>query len=221
MNYGHHLSPRDRLVLASVTLLEQASSGQLERLCFSDPDLSPLSYGVKTRLKLLKLFRQGYLRRFPSLGTGGWVYLPSESRSTRIEHHTLDVSEVYVRLMEAQRANLCEVLEWSVREQVHGKAADDAYLWIKTLSGRRDWHLEIDRGSENKPQLREKMRAYVRAYSQATSNFPPALYIVTFDPRKSLEKRRDEIMAVAKEQHEPGLFEAVVLDEAVQFLVKG
>lgn len=216
-----HLSSHDRLVLASVALLEQASSGQLERLCFSQPELSERSYGVRTRLKLLRLYKQGHLRRFGSVGTNGWVYLPGESRSTKIDHHTLDVTELYVRLAEAEAKGECEVLEWTVREHVHGKTADDAYLWIDSPFGKRDWHLEIDRGSENKPQLREKMRAYGRAFHQATGNFPPALYVVTFDPRRTLEQRRDEILSVAKEQTEPDLFNAVTLSEAVPWILRG
>jgi len=215
-----HLSLHDRLVLASLQLLEQASTTHLQRLCFSQPGLSPKSYGVRTRSKLLRLYRQGLMRRFPSLGTGGWIYLPEGSRATKIDPHTLDVTELYIRLVEAERAGRCEILEWITRERVAGRAADDAYLWMETPAGRRDWHLEVDRDSEDTPQLREKMRAYCRAYEQTNGNFPSVLFVVTFSARRSLEKRRDLIRSIAQRQAEPRLFDAVTINEVVSYCIR-
>lgn len=217
MKLTSHLSPHDRLVLDYLQLLEQASSGQLQRLCFSQPELSPRSYGVRTRGKLLSLHKQGYMRRFPSLGTGGWVYLPGDGKATRIDHHVLDVTELYIRLAEAERLGMCQILEWLVRERITGKYADDAYLWIQTLAGKSDWHVEADRGSENKGQVKEKMGAYIKAYHQSHGNFPAVLYVVTFAPRQTLEQRRDDIRRWAKETSEPALFDAVTIDE---FLIR-
>lgn len=223
MKKTSHLNHHDLSVLSYVQLLEQVSSGQLQRLCFSQPELSELSYGVRTRSKLLRLYKQGHLRRFPSLDTDGWVYLPGESRATRIDHHTLDIAEVYIRLEEASRLGMCQILEWVPHERVTGKYADDAYLWLSTPLGKTHWHLEIDRGSESKPQLREKMRAYTRAFNEAykhgVDTYPQVLYVVTFDPRKTLETRKIEITSVIKEQSEPDLFDVVTIDQVLEKLV--
>lgn len=167
----------------------------------------------------------GRIDRFIGMGGGGsegYVYIPANSRTDTIDRHSLDRTEFYVRLVEAERQGKCRVLEFTPEETVKGtKVVSDAYLLIDVAGQEYDWYIEIDRGKEYKTQLRTKMRAYTRAAKNSTDGyFPRVLYVVSWAVRDRLAERVRLIRDVAGEQEFPEQYEVCTLDEALILLFR-
>ena len=90
-------------------------------------------------------------------------------------------------------------------------------MWVEIDGERRDWYIEIDRGSEYKPQLKEKARAYTKAAKKA-GGAPRVLYVVTFAPRNRIAERVMFIASVIREAEFPEAFEVCRLDEVLNVL---
>lgn len=80
--------------------------------------------------------------------------------------HTLAISELYVRLREAERAGHLQLLDFQAEpdawyESSLGLVKPDAFAVVAT--GRYEDHfwLEVDRGTESLPTLRRKLLVYV------------------------------------------------------------
>lgn len=211
------LSTNDHAVLEAVQILGQVTTDQLLRLVFSEPHTSPASRGVRTRRTLRRLYKAGMIDRL-GMAEGGFVYTPRGSRTHRIDPHELDLSELYIRLAGAEMTRRLKVLEFSPREIINqSRTKSDAYLWIEIDGQRRDWYLEIDRGSEYKPQLKEKARAYTKAAKKA-GGAPKVLYVVSFAPRNRIAERVMFIRSVIREAEFPEAFEVCTLDEVLDVL---
>ena len=211
------LSPNDHAVIEAVTILGQMTTKQIELLVFSAPHTSPASRGVRTRRSLRRLYSSGAIDRL-GMAEGGYVYIPARSRTNRIDPHELDVSELYVKLHQAQEGGELKVLEFSPREIINGsRTKSDAYLWIEKDGQRRDYYLEIDRGSEFKPQIKEKTRAYIKA-AKKMGGAPKVLYVVTFAPRNRTRERLAMVKSVLREAEYPEQFAACLLNEVTEAL---
>jgi hypothetical protein len=80
--------------------------------------------------------------------------------------HTLAISELYVRLREAEQVGRLELLRFDAEPDAWHRSAigvvkPDAYAVV--LAGRFEDHfwLEVDRGTESLPTLRRKLQSYV------------------------------------------------------------
>ncbi len=145
--------------------------------------------------------RDERLRRLPRPvgggdgGSGGYVYLPATSQTRAEVAHTLDVTELYVRLVEAERAGDLTVLEVAPEPYCHVHLADtvlkpDCSLRIRTTCGTFRYFLEVDRGTDWRAQLRAKMRGYERGYERwPETTFPKVVFVVHDDLRRGSSRR--------------------------------
>ena len=217
------LSARDHDIIEAVQVLSQVTAGQLQRLFFADG--SPVSRSGRARRTLRRLHGAGFIDRLPytirseEAGDGGNVYIPARAKANRYDPHTIDIGRFYIALMEAERAGLCKVLEFSPAEVIRGSTAKcDAYLWLDVNGIRTDWYAEIDRNPEGKPQLAVKARAYTKAAKRADV-FPRTLYVVTHALRGRMQDRASLIRSVTARQEYSEQFQTCVLDEAVKVLL--
>ena len=218
------LSSRDHAVLEAVRSLRQVSTNQIVRLYFSEPHTSPKSRGIRARRALARLVRWGYRNRIERAfggavgGSEGYVYIPANSRARSIDRHTMDVTELYVRLVEAENEGRCKILEFTP-EDVHGHIRPDAYIWLETPSGRADYFVEYDRSAEYKPQLTTKIRAYQRAFNSSAGNFAKVVWVVSFAPMNRIQERKTLIHGICQKQEVPELFSTVSMEDFVNLLV--
>jgi Replication-relaxation len=221
------MSLRDRQIVETVARLSLVSGGQLIDLFF----YSIANASTRSRLArriLARLVEQRVLDRLERRrgGVGGgssaWVYalgpagrrmaaywagegLP-RSRSAyepapAWTAHTLAVSDLYVRLRQAERAGLVELLAfdgepvcWRRYTRLGGVAGvlkPDAYIRLGVGEFEDSFFAEIDLGTERRGQLVRQHHAY-REYFRAgeeqakTGVFPSVLWIVPNDQRAAL-----------------------------------
>jgi hypothetical protein len=82
--------------------------------------------------------------------------------------HTLDVTELYVRLREAERTGVVQLLRFDAEpdswQQINGwRLKPDAYLVVADADWERHTWVEVDRDTESLPTLRRKLLSYVQA----------------------------------------------------------
>lgn len=219
---NQRLSIRDHQVIASVRLLGQLTTPQIQRLHFSEPGTSVVSRPVRTRRALRRLVKWGELARIENRGVGAHIggsdsftYTPAGKKARRRDDHTIDIAEFYVRLLEFERTGGLEVLEFSPEDQfMEGiKSKADAYLWCKVNGRKSDYLIEIDRGSETKTQIKAKLKAYTKAAGRA-DYFPHVVFVVTFNPTGSLEDRANMIGALCDLEEYPEMFKVCVMEKA-------
>jgi hypothetical protein len=227
-SFSHRTSARDRAVIDTVEQFGMATTSQILRLWFSEPENSPLSRHQRAgralkrlhKWKLLK--RVGYYRGGPAGGSGEYCYLPISSDRRQEDLHTLDITELYVRLVEAHRRGELELLDYLPERagyETHGatEVHPDAKTRIRLPKGTYPWYIEIDRGTkrtgEFSSQLGKKMREYVAAVHQRSSAVFPRVLFVALDA-----DRAAFIQRVANRQEIPELFIVVTEDKAVETL---
>jgi hypothetical protein len=218
------LNDRDRQIAQTVGMLRQVTATQIQRLYFDEG-----SIGTRARRQarvLARLAEWGEIRRVPrfrggsSGGSTPFVYIPSSNRSRAADEHLLSIAELYVCLVEAERAGHLELLEFSPEPYAKAKEdrlslRPDAYARIASAGRRRRYFLEVDRTSEWQAQLVSKMQRYALAYdSWQERTFPLVLFIVPD------EARARSIEMMAKRQRHPELFAVCVFDQAVTALVE-
>lgn len=218
-SFSHLLSPRDSAVVSTVRLFRQASASQLRRLHFAEGSLA--SQGVKQRRSLHRLVKRGHLNRIdrPVGGWGGgsadFIYLPAGSRTRIPDPHTLDITELYVRLVESGTLLLFEPEPYCHRTIGHLELKPDGFVDLRADGKRRHFWVELDRGTEYRQHLHQKMRRYVQAYNHwPEPTYPQVLFIVPDDLRKRL------VESVVKRQ-EHALFSVVEFEKAIEVLTKG
>lgn len=147
-------------------------------------------------------------------GSEGYIYLPAGSRTRTPDPHTLDITELYVRLVESEGELLAFDPEPYCHVQVgHIEVKPDGYIRLRTSEGTFRYFIEVDRGTEWRPQLHAKMRRYVQAYNHwSEPSFPLCLFVVPDEMRRRL------VETVVKRQETPGLFEVIEMDQAVKRL---
>jgi hypothetical protein len=216
---------RERQIVETLARLTLVSGGQLVDLFFDDIS-NPATRARLARRVLACLVEQRVLDRLERRqgGVGGgssaWVYAlgPAGRRivaywageglpRSRAAHepgvawtaHTLALSELYVRLREAERAGLVELLAfdaepacWRRYTRLGGAAGvlkPDAYVRLGIGEFEDSFFIEVDMGSERRGQLTRQHHAYQEFFRSGveqakTGVFPSVLWIVP-DARRS------------------------------------
>jgi hypothetical protein len=244
----HALGPRDWAILATLAHLRLASGRQLERLYFVDLTRR------RAQQSLASLVARGVLARLPRTvggvraGSAGHVYtmgpaglrLTTKTMNRRARTwniglpflaHSLTVSELYTRLVEADRAGVLELREfmaepacWRSFSGPHGRAVlkPDAHLIVRLGEFEDQWYVEADRGSESTTTLARKCEQYRRYWQTGTEQartgiFPRVLFLVPD------AKRHDVLVNVFGRQPEAvwPLFTVALFDDAVSRIAQG
>jgi hypothetical protein len=220
---------RDRQVVETVARLSLVSGGQLSDLFFYS--ISNISTRTRrARRVLARLVEQRVLDRLERRqgGAGGgsdsWVYAlgPAGRRMvaywageglprSRSAHepgaawtaHTLAVTDLYVRLREAERAGRVELLAfdaepacWRGYTRLGGAVGvlkPDAYVRLGIGEFEDSFFVEVDLGSERRGQLTRQHRAYQEFFRSGveqanTGVFPLVLWLVPDARRAALLK---------------------------------
>jgi hypothetical protein len=210
---------RDRQIVETVARLTLVSGGQLVDLFFDDIP-RPATRARRARRVLGRLVEQRVLDRLERRrgGAGGgssaWVYALGPAGRRMVAYwageglprsrgayepgvpwvaHTLAVSDLYVRLREAERAASVELLAfdaepacWRAYTRLGGGAGvlkPDAYIRLGVGEFEDSFFAEVDLGSERRGQLTRQHHAY-REYFRAgveqtkTGVFPGVLWVV-------------------------------------------
>jgi hypothetical protein len=202
------LTDRDHSVLTTVARVRVATSVQLERLHFSDVTRR------QARQLLAGMVRRRLLARLPRTiggaraGSAGYVYgldvagariVSDDGRrrpgqlGTAFLAHSLDVTELYVRLVEADRLKAFELLNFVAEPACWRSFAGpgggrvtlkpDAYVVVKRGEHEDRWFVEVDRDTEAVPTLARKCDTYRRYWQSGTEQarsgiFPRVLFLV-------------------------------------------
>jgi hypothetical protein len=242
------LSVRDQLVLATLARVRLASSGQLERLCFIGLSRR------RARQALARMVDRRLIARLPRTiggtraGSGRFVYsLDVAGRRLSNPHdrrrrpwaigspflkHSLAVTELYVRLVEAERADTLTVASftgepgcWRTFAGIGGGRVTlkpDAALVIQLGQFEDRWFVEVDRGTESLATLARKCdtyRHYWRSGTEQARNavFPRVLWLVPD------EHRHAQLVDVIGRQPTDAwpLFVVATFDDAVRRIAQG
>lgn len=183
------LSDRDLLILRFLADTELATTEQLERLAFPPGPGTAYTAARRARRTLARLVEQGQLSRLNrrvggvrsgstsyvyQLATGGRRSLGLRRRGRTYEPgaiftaHTLAATDLYVELLEAQRAGT--ITELTVRHEPTrrfvtpsgiDRLTPDLLVEVTTTDGwELRWFVEIDRGTEHLPTVLRKCRTY-------------------------------------------------------------
>jgi len=224
------MAPRDRQIVETVAGLTLVSGGQLVNLFFNNngDSSSPFTRARLARRVLARLVEQRVLDRLERRrgGAGGgstaWVYALGPAGRRMVAYwageglprsrgayepapawtaHRLAVSDLYVRLREAERAAQIELLAfdgepaaWRGYSRLGGAAGvlkPDAYLRLGVGEFEDSFFVEVDLGSERRGQLIRQHRAYSEYFragvEQAkTGVFPGVLWVVPDAQRMAL-----------------------------------
>jgi hypothetical protein len=209
------LTPRDRNVLSTLVRVRVATSVHLERLHFSDVTRR------QARQLLTGMVHRRLLARLPRVvggvraGSAGYTYaldvagariVAGEQRrrpwsvGQTFLAHSLAVTDLYVRLVEAHRLNSLELLDFTAEPACWrpfsgpggGRVTlkPDACVVVKLGRYEDRWFIEVDRNTEAAPTLRRKCETYQRYWQTGTEQertgvFPRVLWVVPEDRRQA------------------------------------
>lgn len=252
---GAELTARDRQIIETLDRLRLASAKQLERLHF---DGSPRSRARTAGRVLSRLVGLRVLARLDRQiggvrsGSAGFVYAldvagqrfasvtgPAGGRRIRppwtpgapFVDHQLAVSEIFVRLQEAEQSGSLETLDfdaeplcWRVYSGTGGGRAvlkPDAFVRVAAGGYEHLAFIEVDRDTQSAPTISRKLagyRRYVRSgREQARWNLFPSVLLLA-----PSERRKGVLVNVAASQPEDSwpLFVIVPFDEALDGLIR-
>jgi Replication-relaxation len=188
------LSPRQSSVRDFVNLCGQATSSQVRRALYSGTDRGSV---VRSQRHLKALTERGVIRRLPyklsgyQRGPGEFVYCAADSKARIPNLHTLDVTELAVRLTE-QPVRPVEFWPEPWCHDTWGGVSlkPDAYIKV----GKRHFFAECDRGTEFASALSAQMNAYLRAYyGMDGGSFPQVLFIChSVERQKFIQREVDK-----------------------------
>jgi hypothetical protein len=207
---GADLSPKELAVLSTLHQVRLASADQLERLHF-------VSDQPRNRRRVLQVMAdRGLITRLDrtvgghKAGSSGFVYalgvggarLLLQGLDGRVRRpttpgapfvaHTLAVTELVVRLWEAERRGILEVLEvqtepacWRRHPGPGGglvTCKPDAYVRIGIGEFEDSYFLEVDRGTEHSAALQRQLDRYRRYWAAGVEQswrgvFPKVLWL--------------------------------------------
>jgi hypothetical protein len=241
------LAARDRAIALSVARLRLVTSDQLERLHFAE--LAAPSRGRIRRRVLARLVAWRVLVTFPrrvggeragssglvfALGAVGLRLVRPDDVGRRsdgvlagvLAPHTLQASELYVRLVERARGGAFRLDAFDTEPACwrplapRGWLKPDAYLSLASARYQDQWFVEIDLGTEHLPVIRRKCEIYLdylrRGSREPDAVMPRVLWSVPD------EKRRADLAGVARAAKgaPDGLFEVVTHERAAARLVE-
>lgn len=250
------LSERDRVVLADLARVRVLTGRQLTRLHFAD--LSATAQERTRRRVLARLVahdlattlerriggaRAGSAGLVYALGVAGQhvVQFLDQTEELPVKRprqpwtpgrlflaHTLDVSELYVRLAESGRAGMFELgayqavpASW-VPDGLGGWHKPDAFAMLRTGDVEDSWWIEVDRATESLPTLKRKLRTYlgfVERGQLGPSGVVPRVLITVPDDKP---KRQADVRDMLDHLPEPAdkLFYLTTFDRAVPYIMQ-
>jgi hypothetical protein len=246
----NRMTERDIEVAVTVERLRLATAKQLERIHFHSG--TPLSNARMCRRRLERLVELGVLARLERrvggvrAGSSGYVYTLAQAGQRLARHtdgrvrgpwtpgaaytaHTLAVTELYARLIEAQRLEHVELVTfdpepdcWRLWWGVGGARLSlkpDANIVVGAGQFEDAWFVEVDRGTEAPSTLGRKLTAYRRYWQSGkeqarTGVFPRVLFLAPS------ERRKDVLVDVAARQPTEAwpLFQIVLYEDALAVL---
>jgi hypothetical protein len=218
------LSTRDQAVLANLRRVRLLTGRQLERLHFADLATAN-ARGSARRRSLGRLVSLKLVTTLPRrvggerAGSAGLVYTldsagrrlladsatPSTPVTRRVRRpwpvgwlfvaHTLDVAELYVRLLEGARRRMWRLIGFdaepaSWHRSPVGLLKPDAYATVESGGWEQHWWIEVDRGTESLPTIRRKLTAYleaVRAGDEGPGGVVPLVLVTTATERRAAQ----------------------------------
>ncbi len=244
------LSPKERAILLTLQQVRLASASQLGRLHF---------VGKTSRYRTMVLKRladRGLVARLDRTvgshraGSAGYLYAMSTAGQRLIDRtsdgplrrvttpgtlfvaHTLAVTELVVRLREAERRGGFEILDFETEPQCWrshpgpGGATvtckPDAYLRLGIGAYEDSWFLEIDLASEGPTTLTRKLDAYRRYWASGLEQarrgvFPRVLWLVP-----NLRRHQVVVDACGRQPAESWqLHQLTLYDDAVGLITGG
>lgn len=216
------LSDRDQAVLSSLGLLRLLTGGHVQRLHVADG--SPRTRARRTRSLLERLTKLKLVVRFDRqvggvhAGSSGYIYGLSArgqaavgiggvhgGRRRRVwdtkvgfQNHVLAVAELYVTLVEAERRDDLEVLDFQAEpacwRRTNGSGGEpvilkpDAYVELGIGDEERSAFVEVDLATESGPTIARKCAAYIAYWrsgvEQAQREVFPAVVWLTTTPQR-------------------------------------
>lgn len=245
------MSDRDWWVVRTLQRIRVATGEQLARLHCAD--FATAAADRQCRRVLASLTERGIVARLgrriggARSGSAGFVYALDRGGQRLVASgahprrpwtpglpflsHTLAISEVYVRLVEAHRFGEVELVSfvtepgcWRRFAGPHGPLVLKPDAFVVTAAGEYEdrWYVEVDGGTEASGTLDRKLNAYTaywRSGSEqaATGAFPRVLWLVPTRARHGLV-----VDACGRQPTEAWpLFTVALLDDAVSRIAKG
>jgi hypothetical protein len=220
------LSPREHAIVATLDRLRIASATQLSRLHFIDAG-TPRTAARRTRRTLHRLVSRRVILRLdrriggPGAGSADYVYAldvagqrlasacgPAGGARIRrpwtpgvsFLRHGLAVSELYVRLWEAEIAGGLDLLDfdaeplcWRTFTGIGGARLalkPDAFLRLGIGDYEAFYFIEVDRATQSRPAITRKLTRYRRYHQTGREQkrfgvFPKVLLLVPSERRKA------------------------------------
>lgn len=217
----NRLTERDRGIATQVGRLRLLSHGQVRRLFFAD---GARSAGLRVgQRRLAQLVALGVLARLERrvggvrAGSEGFVYTlgpagqklqrrwngeaPAKARAVHepggpFVAHTLACSELFVRLVEAERSDGLELLEHQAEPDCWRRfigpfggglsLRPDGFVRLGVGTRELLWFIEIDRATESLSAIRRQGRAYLDYYAYgADGEVMPRVAWLTPDTRRA------------------------------------
>ena len=232
-------NPREQAIVQDVHRFRELTSSQVLRLHFEltldgrpSKESGRQSNLSRTMARLHDQQRLGRLDRAIGghfRGSDGYTYVKPASTARQPTPHTHDIAELYVQLMQAQRAGLISSLTyqpeaWAYEEVSGVQLKPDAFIsFIRAgKTNPRTYFLEVDRSSEEAADLRVKMRRYVKAADNflrdanetgKPARFPVSLWTV------QTPNRLQELEREAAKLARPNLFRVELFERAVGVII--
>jgi predicted transcriptional regulator len=229
-NFALHLPARDLEVLDILARHGQATTGQLTRLLWTDGVAD--WQGRRARRTLARLANWGLVARTRLPvggqygGSRGYLYQPTSAKAKPLSPHMLALTELYVRLVEADRARVLELSDFSPEPECHRTVSGielkpDATIRISTQGRYRRCFIELDRGTEWAGEIGRKLSAYTSARNLWPEGevFPAVFFIVQHDLPGREAKRAEDLTGMIQAHPAGQLFNVCRYDQAITALV--
>lgn len=188
------LSDRDRLVMQTISLLNQASTAHLKSLVFHDVSRVSMDRCLR-RLKAQRLIKKlgvraaGYRRGTPPaiyvLDHKGWWYLNREGNFptvTAVSEHALHVSDIYTGLVEADREGRIKLMPETRLEKGIENMRIDIYVDLVLPSAKRRRRIYVEVQENARPAvINEKLTHHWTAFETSVlepgKKYPPVAFV--------------------------------------------
>lgn len=202
------LSPTQSAVRSTIVRYGMASSSMLRRLHYIGTDRGTR---VRCSYHLKRMTEQGFIHRIPYKLNGEYVYAPEDSKARIPNLHTLDITELMVRLSKQGGVQFVPPLQfdpepWAPTSWGGHKITPDAYVQLPGVH----YLIEIDRSSESPSAISAKMNRYVNAYKAMDGGeFPLVIWIAhDIDRVRTLQREARKRL--------PDLFECLLFQDATE-----